>query len=163
MGNVRVVDKGFSRLMRALGEGKAEHAATVGVHADEGSKVHEGGITNAEVAAIHEFGAEYEDEGGNKKGVPQRSFIRDWYDENNTRNLEWLRKLNQAVLQGKIPSVAMALDQFGALAAADVKKRIIAGIDPELKQSTKDRGGIEPPLIGKTTQLLNAVTWKVEK
>lgn len=155
MGNVRVVDKGFNRLMRALGEARHEHAATVGVHADEGSKAHEGdGVTVADVAVFNEFGTD---------SIPERSFIRAWADESRDRNHQILTKLSQAVIAGKIPSITVALNQFGALAAGDVKKRIIAHIPPPNAESTIAQKGTSTPLIGRTTQLLNAVTWKVEK
>lgn len=60
-GKVTVKDKGMEAAMkrqRAL----HGHKATIGVHRGEGA--HEGGITNARLAAVHEFGANIDHPGG---------------------------------------------------------------------------------------------------
>jgi hypothetical protein len=153
--SVKVRDRGAKALFERLDKAKRNPAVTVGVHADEGSQTREGGITNVEVAAIHEFGA-------TNAGIPSRSFIRDWFDESRSENQRAMRVIGQGVITGKV-TPEQGLDRFGARMAGDVKKRIIAHIPPPNSKKTIARKGSSTPLIGKTTQLLNSITWKVDK
>jgi hypothetical protein len=151
-------DRGYSKRIKSLKKlGAKQHAVTVGVHEEEGSEQHEeSDLSIADIAAIQEFGAE-------SVGIPSRSFIRDWSDENEADNKQTLKTLTEATVAGKIPDIDTALDQAGAKFAGDVKKRIIAHIPPENAPSTIEQKGTSTPLIGETTQLLSAITWKVEK
>jgi hypothetical protein len=153
--NTRVADRdlGAKKLIEAL----TKHASvSVGIHEAEGSEQHQGTeMTIVDIAAVHEFGSE-------AAGIPQRSFIRDWFDETRTENEANLTKLGKAVVTGKLPSADVALEQFGLRAAGDVKKRIIDGINPELEDATIDRKGSSTPLVDKG-QLLGSIMHKVDK
>ena len=48
---------------------------TAGIHATEGGESHSNGLTNADVGSFHEFGF----------GVPQRSWLRAYFDEHEAR------------------------------------------------------------------------------
>lgn len=141
--NVRVQDKGLDELTKRLT--KLPPAVTVGVHAAQGDKVRQDSsdITVAEVAAIHEFGL---------GDVPERSWLRAFVDENEERLRKMLSASMKQVAQGKLTDV-QAMERFGLAVVGMIKKRIVAGIDPELKPKTKKRkeqltgGPKETPLI----------------
>jgi hypothetical protein len=138
---------------------------TVGIHEQEGAEQHEAednfgeGFGQAspptivEVASFNEFGL----------GVPQRSFIRGWADENEAENRENLRKIGQAVVKGKLEGGAkQGLERFGLLAVAGIQKRMSDGIDPPNAPSTVAAKKSSKPLIN-TGQLRSSVTFKVFK
>ncbi len=157
-GNVTDRDKGYKKRLKILRDAASkQHAVTVGVHEEEGAEKQENSdLTIAELATIHEMGA-------TSVGIPERSFIRNWFDENEAENAKVIQKLAEATAQGKIESLDVALDQAGAKFAADVKKGIIGNIPPPNAEATIARKGTSTPLIGETTQLLSSITWKVEK
>ena len=100
---------------------------TVGVHSADGSQVEEGSdITVAEIAAIHEFGL----------GVPERSWLRAFVDENRDELSDMLAATAKLIAQGKYPA-DVAMNRFGLAVVGMVKKRIVAGIEPGLAESTK--------------------------
>lgn len=150
MGRVTIKDNGFSALakrLKAFGKG---YTLTVGVHASEGEAT-DGKITVAEVATINEYGL----------GVPERSFIRDWYDTNEVRNRANLGKIAAVVLRGEF-TVEVGLGRFGALCQGEIQARISGGIPPPNAPSTIARKGSSTPLIN-TGQLRSSILWKVEK
>jgi hypothetical protein len=153
--NAKIVtrDNGADALIKAL---KGAAKVSVGIHETEGAQAHEGEeLTIAEIGSIHEFGAP-------AAGIPQRSFIRDWFDESQADNEATLRNIGRGIAQGKVESVDQGLDMFGAKAAGDVQKRMRDGIEPALDDKTIERKGSSTPLIDKG-QLFQAVTWKVDK
>src|SRR5436190_2045458 len=97
-------DKGYDALFKRVGDLAKGRALTVGVHQDEGGAAHENGngMTVLEVATINEFG----------EGVPERSFIRAWADENTASNDDYLRRAGQEVIKGRM-SADTALAQVG--------------------------------------------------
>lgn len=142
--NVRVTDRGYDKLVERLT--KRPPAVTVGVHASEGDKPKEGdedGITVAEVAAIHEFGL---------GDVPERSWLRKFVDENEGQLRKMLSASVRMAATGKMTH-EQAMNRFGLAVVGMVKKRIVAGIEPELQPETKKRkealtgGPKETPLI----------------
>lgn len=118
----------------------------------------ESNFTNAEIAAVHEFGS-------SDGRIPERSFLR-----STMRNREADFSKIQAMLAKKVVAnkltAEQALDQLGAWFAAQVKHAITAGIAPELAESTikARRKGKQPgrkvPLVD-TGQLRNSITWAV--
>ena len=146
-------DRGW-RALQAFAKKVAAKQATVHIGViDDGSR--DGGdLTNAELAAIHEFGAP----GAN---IPERSFIRSTFDTNQAKYRDLLKRLGKAVLL-KRQSVVDALGILGATMAADIKKRVTSGphIPPPLAAATARRKGSDRPLVD-TGQMINAVTWKV--
>lgn len=150
-GKITDRDKGYKSLIKRVGESAAKQTVSVGVHSDDDG-AHSEGVTILDVANFNEFGT---------ANIPERSFIRAWHDESLSENQATLSKLSEQVVKGTIPTLEKALDMFGARAAGEVKKRIIAGIPPENADSTIAKKGTSTPLIGETTQLLNSITWKV--
>lgn len=109
--------------------------------------------TVAEVAMFNEFGL----------GVPQRSFVRAWADENEAENRENLRKIGQAVVKGKLPGgPKQGLERFGLLAQGGIQKRMADGVPPPNAPSTVAQKKSSKPLIA-GGQLRSSVTYKVFK
>lgn len=153
-GEVRDIDKGHKALMNRLLHRAGD--LTVGIHAAEGAVPKKGGaddadseegLTVVEVGTFHEFGL----------GVPRRSFIADWEDENEAKHKAQLRQMAQAVVTGKVESVEQGLARLGTLYQAEVQKRISDGIEPPLAESTIRRKGSSKPLID-TGQLRSSIT-----
>lgn len=144
-------DNGLRALLAALDS----HDLTVGIHEAEGSQASgDGDATIAEIGYFHEYGT---------VDIPERSFLRDYIDENESKNNARLTKLFQKVVssQGKFTATT-ALNQFGMLAVGEIQKRISEGIPPDLSQETIDRKGSSVPLID-TGLLRSSITHKVEK
>lgn len=125
----------YERLLIDATRESARRRVTVGIHEEEGAQT-DGELTVAEIGSIHEFGAP-------EAGIPQRSFIRDWYDENQARVSQVLAELLQNNDQKE------ALKQFALWAEADVKDRINNGIAPPLSAETIRRKGSSLPLVDK--------------
>lgn len=147
---VRVKDRGANRLLRtAKSLGKAPRRVKVGIIGPLASEDH-GGLTLAALAAIHEWGI----------GVPERSFIRAWADENRVEIRKRQRALVRQILQGRLTEET-ALKRLGAWAQGSIQKRIADGILPANAQSTIDKKGSSTPLID-SGQLRSGVTHEVE-
>lgn len=151
-GSVSDKDNGFAALFKRLGQTKPV-VLTVGIQAEEASNPDGSGKTTiGEIATINEFGI----------GVPERSFIRAWADENEPKNLEVLRKIGESVVTGKGPTPDQGLNQAGLRFVGDIQARISAGIGPPNAASTIARKGSSVPLID-TGQLRSSIRHKVEK
>ena len=149
---VTVLDKGLGRLRERLAKIGRGYTLTVGIHAAEGGAEATGSkATLLEVAVINEYGL----------GVPERSFIRDWADLNESKHQDDLRKIGIAVLRGDY-TVDVGLGRLGALYQGEVQARISAGIPPPNAPSTIARKGSSTPLIH-TGQLRSAILWKVTR
>lgn len=155
-------DKGFAKLsveFKALARGDTYVKAGV-----LGDAEHTGGdgITNVELAVIHEFGSP-------SNNIPERSFIRSTFEANKAFYQAALRAGINRVMDGQ-GSFARMLGMLGAKMAADMKKTIVAGIDPPTSPATTARklaksyagaaAGDPKPLID-TGQLLSSITWEV--
>lgn len=143
---IRDKDNGFRALLERMRKATHPNELTVGIHEAEGSAPKEeedGGsseLTLAEIAAIHEFGYE-------EGGIPRRSFINDWADENEAKHKAQLETMAKAIVAGKVASVEQGLARLGSLYAGEVQKRIADGIEPPLSESTVKRKGSSTPLI----------------
>ncbi len=150
---VREKDLGWNELkkhLKALEQGDSYVKA--GVLGDSGS--HEGGLTNVELALIHELGT--------RNGhIPERSFIRSSFDKNKAEYLETLKKLFKGVYENKM-DVPRALGLMGVKMAADIKKGITkgAGIPPPNAPSTIAAKGSSRPLDD-TGRLVNSISHAV--
>lgn len=172
----KITDTGPGELNKILASLKGS-VITVGLHAEEGEqqkkdyeirqvkrkgKLEDKRVkvdqseTLAEVATKHELGI----------GVPRRSFIVDWVDENEPKLNDQLRAVAlSAARQGRPASVGLL--RFGAWAVGQIKRRIIAGIAPELSEQRKLEKALagvarkDTPLIS-TAQLLSSLTHKEE-
>lgn len=119
---------------------------TVGIHAAEGSGGH-GGVTNAELGEIHEFGL----------GVPQRSFIRAYYDENESA----LAELMQDAIAGALidgDDLQQAAELVAVQVEGEIKERILGRLPgKELSKSVRrKRGESAVPLVD-TSQLIGSI------
>ena len=113
--------------------------------------------TIAEVATKHELGI----------GVPQRSFICAWVDENQQKLEQRLRTTVQRAMKKGEPA-AQGLDRYGLWAVGQIKRRIIAHIPPSLSERRKrEKAAVgckakDTPLIF-TGQLLSAIMTEKER
>ena len=132
---------------------------TVGVHSADGSAIEDGSsLTVAEIAAIHEFGL----------GVPERSWLRDFVDENRAKLSDMLATTAKLIAEGKYPP-DVAMNRFGLAVVGMVKERITAGIDPPLTEETKREkqrvtggGAKDTPLI-RFGQFISAIAHEVNR
>ncbi len=128
---------------------------TVGIHGAEGAAAHgeaEGQpLTVAQVGAFHEFGT---------SRVPQRSFIRGWFDESQAEIADLRRSQLVLSAAGKL-TVEQALERVALKCEASVKRRIRNRIPPPLAPETIARKGSSVPLIS-TGQLRNSIRAKAE-
>lgn len=111
-------------------------------------------LTNAELAAIHEFGAP-------RAGVPERSFLRSTADQKRRQWIDLLTKVLEKAVEGKTtPQVALEL--VGQKAVADVVAHIRtgAGIPPPLKPATIAAKGSTRPLVD-TGRLVQSISYAV--
>lgn len=150
MAGTRSVDRGANALLaraKRLSQGVEVRIGML----DKAQAEHKGtpGLTVAEVGTFHEFGL----------GVPQRSFIRGWYDESVEENKRTMAVLQKQVLRGQV-SEEQALARFGAKCVGDIQKRIVDGIEPPLAESTVKRKGSSTPLVD-TGQLKASITFEV--
>ncbi len=111
---------------------------SVGVHDDE---PRDDGISNAELAAIHEFGT---------SELPQRSFLRSFMDEHSSEIDGWIEEAANAVLGGEDP--LRAAEVVANRLEEGVKAQITSGLQPVTKEG-------ETPLID-SGQLLNSIKAK---
>lgn len=147
---VRDVDHGYDALVKriyALGAPKI----SIGIHEEAGAREHESGMSVVDVASIHEFGL----------GVPERSFIRAWFDENQERAKEALRRLLVSVVEGK-RKPEQALELFAQWALGEMQARIARSIPPPLAEETIERKGSSVALID-TGQLRSSLSYEIHK
>lgn len=115
------------------------------------------GETQASIAAAHEFGL----------GVPQRSFLRSWFDANLTdirQEYEWQRDRTRQLLRRRrltLKEWRQVLGRLGAWAVGEIQEEIHAGIDPPNADSTEELKGSSTPLID-TGQLVSGITSRVK-
>lgn len=151
-GGVRDVDRGLKALLQRITPKAVTPAVEVGVLEGDGEQQYaDSEATVLDVATWNEFGTE---------DIPARSFLRGWADENESANVERMRRIGQAVMQGKLPSVEAGLARFGVFAVGSIQKRIADGISPENAPSTVARKGSSTPLID-TGQLRSSITYRV--
>lgn len=150
MSGVRDEDKGYADLVKtifALGAPKV----SVGIHEADGQHEAEGGsgLRVIDVAQIHEFGL----------GVPERSFIRAWFDENEDKAKEAMRRLLVSVVKGE-RKPEQAVELFAQWVVGQMQARIAKGISPPLATSTVLRKGSSVPLIH-TGQLRSSISYEI--
>lgn len=146
-------DRGRKRFDKTIAELKKEPGVKVGVQASEAAKVHPQRDKSAEpetvldVAIWNEFGI----------GVPERSFIRAWFDEARSANNALAMKQLKRVLKGQL-TPKDALSQMGAVFVGQIQKRIAARIDPPNAPATIAAKGSSVPLIDEGV-LRQSITW----
>jgi len=142
---MRDIDHGAEALIRRM----ASASVRVGVIGSKADNAHQGSaLTVADVATFHEFGL----------GVPPRSFIADYVDEDESSIKVRIEKIPPAVVKGA--DLTQQLDRLGLWLTGQMKLRIRAGIEPPLSPATIRRKGSSKPLID-TGQLWSSITHEV--
>jgi hypothetical protein len=141
-------DHGAKKLLEQIKSIKGA-AVDVGVLGDKAAASH-GETTVADVATFHEFGL----------GVPERSFIRGYVDENEAGAAKLALKAAQSVAKGL--DVDTVLNVVGLSHVGGMQARIAEGIDPALSPATIEKKGSATPLVD-TGQLRSAITHRIVK
>jgi len=146
-------DRGWAQLVRAAGQ---RGELTVGIQGTEAGAQHRGStLTNAEIGAVHEYGATV-----GSTVIPQRSFLRSTVDRHQTRYLGILRAVGAAALSGN-GTLRDGLELLGEVVVGDVKQAIADGIAPPNAPATVARKGSSTPLIHHG-QLRNSISSEVK-
>jgi hypothetical protein len=152
--SVKDVDRGYAKRVQAIVKAGAGPTVTyVGVLGANAEKEHKGspGMTVSDLATIHEFGL----------GVPERSFLRAWFDSNRASIEVTLRAAHRQVLLGKL-TPKRAGELIGLKFAGEVQKYIAEGhVQPPLSEQTVKKKGSSVPLVD-TGQLRAAISWYTE-
>lgn len=139
-------DRGWNAIKKRVGE-VGDLVLQIGVR--DSSRAGDG-ISNAELASIHEFGTEH---------VPERSFIRSTMDEHREEYARILAAEARKVIEGK-RTPALSMDLMGQKVASDMQRKIEQGVPPPNADSTIKRKGSSKPLVD-SGQLKNAITYRV--
>jgi len=145
----------------------ATHKVHIGIFADA---EREDGAPMLVIAAANEFGAKIpkhqarfggpDDENpGGWVIIPERSYLRAWFDENVDALQATIEHLIGQVVEGKI-SGRVALETIGGYVATHVQAYMVDLKTPPNAPSTIRRKGSSNPLID-TGQLKDSITWKV--
>ena len=145
----------------------ASHQVEIGIFADASR---DGAVPMLVIAAANEFGAKipkrqarFEDlDDENPEGwviIPERSYLRAWFDENVDALQATMEHLIGQVVEGKISGRA-ALETIGGYVATHVQAYMVDLKTPPNAPSTIARKGSSNPLID-TGQLKDAITWRV--
>ena len=145
----------------------ASHQVEIGIFADASR---DGAVPMLVIAAANEFGAKipkrqarFEDlDGENPEKwviIPERSYLRAWFDENVDVLQATMERLIGQVVEGKISGRA-ALETIGGYVVTHVQAYMVELKTPPNAPSTIARKGSSNPLID-TGQLKDAITWRV--
>ena len=145
----------------------ASHQVEIGIFADASR---DGAVPMLVIAAANEFGAKIPkrqarfedlDDGNPEKWIiiPERSYLRAWFDENVDVLQATMERLIGQVVEGKISGRA-ALETIGGYVVTHVQAYMVDLKTPPNAPSTIARKGSSNPLIH-TGQLKDAITWRV--
>ncbi len=156
---IKITDRGYARLLHTLESMKAARV-TVGVHAAQGNAQHAvassnsnaapAAVTLLDVAAWNEFGM----------GVPERPWLRGWFDQNTTKNQKTIATIAKSILQGR-RSIGDGLEAIGARFVGELQQWISDGshVLPDAASTVRAKGS-SVPLID-TGQLRTSITYTV--
>jgi hypothetical protein len=147
---VKDVDRGYKDLVKRVFEARRAKLEA-GILEADGARA-DGDLTVLEVATYNEFGTE---------NVPERSFLRAWFDANEPAISEILRKQLGLVVAGKLTS-EQALARVGAWCVGQIQQRIADGIDPANAPATIAAKGSSTPLID-TGTLRSSISYRVDE
>lgn len=145
-------DSGYKDLERLVSKLRKNRASvSVGITEESGAKQHSEAASISEIATIHEFGL----------GVPERSWLRGWFDESRAENAEQIKKATKAVIEGRI-SEEDALELLGMKFVGAIKERISGGgsLAPNSPQ-TIARKGSSVPLVDEG-RFISSITHEVK-
>lgn len=134
----------------------------VGVQGSEAAANHNNasGLTVAQIATIHEFGATIRKKSGGTIVIPQRSFIRAAIDEYSIAIQKRASLLGRGAVLLKF-TIPQALELLGEYAVGIMRQRIANRIPPPNSPRTIARKGSSVPLID-SGQLRGSLTHKIE-
>jgi hypothetical protein len=147
---IKYTDMGLADMLKRLEELRAEDAYVKFGWVEKNAMRADGRLSNADVAAINEFGT---DDGR----VPPRPTLRPSMDEHKSEYVEGLKWLTEGVLYGT-RTYRMALNFIGKLAVKNLKAKIRSHVPPPNKESTIRKKGHGKTLID-THQMLDSVSY----
>lgn len=148
-------DRGYNALVkRAIGMHPVTIAAGILAKDGESAKKGTDALTLIQVAVWNEFGTSDE-------RVPERSFIRAWFDEQEPDLRAKLTILMRQVVAGKLTR-EQALDQMGLYCVGAIQKRMAEGVGPANAPSTVKAKGSSTPLVD-TGQLRSSISFEVRE
>ena len=150
MGGVKITNRNGNAIKEMVARLEHRLNVKVGITAAVGSRSH-GGATILDIAGFHEFGT---------VNIPARSWLRGWFDENETEAQNRIRKGMQKVIAGEI-SIETLGYALGLWAQTGIQARISAGIAPALAAETVAKKGSSTPLID-TNVFRSSITFVVE-
>ncbi len=153
-------DKGWRDLLKRvhkLSDGMHTRVGAVGDKATDAN----GKATNALVMLANEYGT---------TTIPQRSFIGATFDKLRTDLENRFNEFGQAYIDGKFTDVKQPFNVIGLYLATEIRKYVTAGSQvpppntPSVYERKRAKGkGGEPRTLIDTAQMINALTWVVEK
>lgn len=151
-------DRGAMALLKRAAALANHTRLSVGIPAD--APAYPDGTPVQVVAAAHEFGT---------STVPQRSFIRGWYDQRTPMEhmALLLRAAHFAIREGGLRGKVDAFESIGALFVKEIRERIDRHIPPPLQDETvrrKAAGGSSTPMtpLVETGHLKECIKSEVE-
>lgn len=126
-------------------------AVGVGVH--EGEAPGDGGISVAQLAAVHEYGSP-------KRKIPERSFLRAWAAESKAKVDKLMMWLLRKVT-GNEMKTEMALGLLGQFGEDGVKAKIDSGPFVPNSPRTIRQKKSSKPLIDTRHNLYSRIKWKI--
>lgn len=146
---IKDTDRGYRDLMKRI-EACKRAAILVGITQGTGAASHEGtGRSVLDIAMIHEFGL----------GVPERSFIRGWFDAFQPTASKQIAALMASVVSGK-RTLSQVLELLGVRFVGECQRYMINGPFQALSPITIRRKGSSKPLID-TGQMKSSVTYRI--
>lgn len=146
-------DRGMKELFRQLFADGGKASIEIGIFAADGAQEYAGkttrGLSVLQVGVFNEFGL----------GVPERSFIRGYFDENQQALQALAANLMRTVIDGK-RTRDQALEVLGLRMVAEIQARIARGISPPNAPETIARKGSSTPLID-TGQLRSSISYRI--
>lgn len=116
-----------------------------------------GGITQAELAAVHEFGSP-------DRGIPERSFLRSTFESVDTKRLQknFTARVMRAIVRGKL-TPEQGVDNLGEWGVLQVRNAITVGegISPANAEATIAKKGSSRPLVD-TGSLVQSISHEVK-
>jgi len=91
--------------------------------------------------------------------IPERSFIRTTFDEQEKAWVDFAQKRLEKVVAGRMKARSM-LDQIGAKMASDIQETIVEIKDPKNAGMTVERKGSSNPLVD-SGRLMQSITWRL--
>lgn len=154
--SLKVIDHGMDDLFERLKDVQESYVKVGVLDEDEkGGEVRESGLTNAEIAAVLEFGTQ-------NKHIPARPVIRPTFDEKREELVTLGKKLIGDVIDGRL-KIERALGMMGSTLVTAMRLKITSGVAPPNAPSTLERKALKSGKVKRAMQRVgNAViqSWR---